>query len=73
MRAASERGYLAPTPIQAAAVPEILRQRDVQGSAQTGSGKTAAFVLPLLQLLMAGRVDTPRRTHLKCLCEERSL
>ena len=73
VRAASESGFLAPTPIQAAAIPDILRQRDLQGSAQTGSGKTAAFVLPLLQLLMAGRVDTPLRTRALILVHTREL
>jgi ATP-dependent RNA helicase RhlE len=73
VRATSERGYLAPTAIQAAAIPEILRQRDVQGCAQTGSGKTAAFVLPLLQLLVAGRIEAPRRTRALILVHTREL
>jgi len=52
-RAACDAGYLAPTPIQRAAIPDILRRCDLQGCAQTGSGKTAAFVLPLLQQWLA--------------------
>ena len=56
MRAIAERNYSAPTPIQALAIPAVLAGRDVQASAQTGSGKTAAFALPLLQLLSC----TPR-------------
>ena len=44
-------GYLNPTPIQEKAIPEILKKKDILGCAQTGTGKTAAFVLPLLQLL----------------------
>jgi ATP-dependent RNA helicase RhlE len=54
LRAIAERDYLAATPIQAAAIPAVLRGGDVRASAQTGSGKTAAFVLPMLQLLSAG-------------------
>ena len=47
-------GYEVATPIQAKAIPAILDGRDVVGLAQTGTGKTAAFALPLLQHLMAG-------------------
>jgi ATP-dependent RNA helicase RhlE len=49
------QGYTTPTPIQASAIPVILAGRDVIGMAQTGTGKTAAFVLPILQRLMQGR------------------
>ncbi|AUY10604.1 MULTISPECIES: DEAD/DEAH box helicase [Aeromonas] len=48
----SELGYATPTPIQSAAIPAILAGRDLLAGAQTGTGKTAAFVLPLLELLM---------------------
>ncbi|MCM8794350.1 MAG: DEAD/DEAH box helicase [Candidatus Omnitrophica bacterium] len=48
-------GFLRPTPIQAQAIPHILAGRDVIGSAQTGTGKTAAFVLPILHRLMEGK------------------
>src|SRR3954469_24541506 len=51
LRAVAERTYTDPTPIQAAAIPAILRGGDVWASAQTGSGKTAAFALPVLQQL----------------------
>ena len=51
LRAIAEKGYLAPTAIQTAAVPAILQGRDIVASAQTGSGKTAAFALPLLDRL----------------------
>src|SRR5881628_3422712 len=58
VRAVHALGYEAPTPIQREAIPPILAGRDVTGTAQTGSGKTAAFLLPILQRLMkepAGR------------------
>ena len=48
-------GYTTPTPIQAQAIPHALQRRDVLGLAQTGSGKTAAFVLPMLSMLEKGR------------------
>ena len=51
LRAVTEQGYTEPTPIQAKAIPPILQRRDVMGAAQTGTGKTAGFTLPLLQLL----------------------
>jgi ATP-dependent RNA helicase RhlE len=51
-------GYTAPTPIQLQAMPAVLQGKDVMGMAQTGTGKTAAFALPILQRLMSG----PRRS-----------
>lgn len=52
LRAVSELGYLEPSPIQIQAIPAILSGKDVLASAQTGTGKTASFVLPILQKLM---------------------
>ena len=52
VRAVSERGYTEPTPIQAQAIPVVLKGGDLLGGAQTGTGKTAGFTLPLLQRLM---------------------
>ena len=58
-QALKEKGYVEPTPIQAKAIPTILAGRDVIGVAQTGTGKTAAFVLPLLEQMAA---TPPQRT-----------
>jgi ATP-dependent RNA helicase RhlE len=60
LRAVVASGYLAPTAIQAAVIPAIMRGKDVLGSAQTGTGKTAAFALPLLQSLLDGRSGARR-------------
>ncbi|TCV98060.1 ATP-dependent RNA helicase RhlE [Biostraticola tofi] len=51
LRALSEKGYTEPTPVQQQAIPYVLQGRDIMASAQTGTGKTAAFTLPILQLL----------------------
>ena len=53
LRALSEQGYTHPTPIQEQAIPVVLQGRDVMGAAQTGTGKTAGFSLPIIQLLLA--------------------
>ena len=64
--ALKESGYSKPTPIQAEAIPALLEGRDLLGCAQTGTGKTAAFALPILQRL----VDSPKKAapkHSRCL------
>lgn len=55
VRAVTERGYTTPTPIQEQAIPHILMARDVVGLAQTGTGKTAGFTLPMIEILAGGR------------------
>ncbi len=55
LRAIAEKGYLHPTPIQAQAIPVVLSGRDVMGVAQTGTGKTASFVLPMMDILSGSR------------------
>jgi len=53
LKAVQESGYTEPTPIQSAAIPFVLKRRDLIGIAQTGTGKTAAFTLPILTVLAA--------------------
>ncbi len=53
LRALADQSYVHPTPIQAEAIPVVLQGRDVMGAAQTGTGKTASFSLPIIQLLLA--------------------
>lgn len=58
LRAVTEQGYIKPTPIQQQAIPAILQGQDIFASAQTGTGKSASFTLPLLQRL--GNTSRPR-------------
>ena len=55
LRAVEDTGYTEPTPIQASAIPSVLMMRDIIGIAQTGTGKTAGFVLPMIDILAHGR------------------
>ncbi len=69
LRAVDESGYTTPTPIQAQAIPVVLAGKDVMGGAQTGTGKTAAFALPILQRLlpMANSSPSPARHPVRAL------
>src|SRR5262245_50766061 len=71
LRAVSEKGYSTPTPIQLQAIPAVLSGRDVLAGAQTGTGKTAAFVLPILQRL--GRASAQRAPRALVLTPTREL
>jgi ATP-dependent RNA helicase RhlE len=69
MRAVADAGYTTPTPIQSQAIPVIIQGKDVMGAAQTGTGKTAAFTLPILQRLMvhANASASPARHPVRAL------
>jgi len=67
LRAVSEQGYTAPTPIQAQVIPVVLAGRDVMAGAQTGTGKTAGFTLPLLERLTASTPAPGNRRHIRAL------
>ena len=73
LRAATELGWTIPTPVQVQAMPAILRGADVQAQAQTGSGKTGAFALPLLQALQGQAPNAPRRVRALVLVPTREL
>src|SRR6187455_2597069 len=74
LRAVAHEGYTEPTPVQAQAIPLVLDGRDVLAGAQTGTGKTAAFVLPMLQRLHASRpVGGPRAVRALILTPTREL
>lgn len=65
LKALSAEGYTNPTPIQEQSIPHVLAGRDLLGCAQTGTGKTAAFAIPVLQQL--SKHNTPRHRKIKCL------
>jgi ATP-dependent RNA helicase RhlE len=62
LKALADEGYVNPTPIQAQAIPGVMAGRDLLGIAQTGTGKTAAFALPILHRLAEDRKPAPRRS-----------
>ncbi len=67
LRAVAEQGYVQPTPIQQQAIPAVLQGRDLMASAQTGTGKTAGFTLPLLQLLVQNAPHAKGRRPVRAL------
>lgn len=73
LRAIDEKGYRQPSPIQAAAIPAVLSGRDLMAAAQTGTGKTAGFTLPILELLHAKGVAHPHRIRALVLTPTREL
>jgi ATP-dependent RNA helicase RhlE len=76
LEALTEEGYSSPTPIQQQAIPLLLNRRDLLGCAQTGTGKTAAFAIPILQLLStdkAKQANAPRRIKTLVLTPTREL
>ncbi len=73
LKALQNKAYAQPTPIQQSAIPPALLGRDVLGSAQTGSGKTAAYALPALQHLATQTLLSPRRTLVLVLVPTREL
>ncbi|MEM8698041.1 MAG: DEAD/DEAH box helicase, partial [Pseudomonadota bacterium] len=72
LKAVEEAGYTTPTPIQEQAIPHALTGRDVLGIAQTGTGKTASFTLPMISLLAKGRARA-RMPRSLILCPTREL
>ncbi|TGG91288.1 DEAD/DEAH box helicase [Natronospirillum operosum] len=71
--AVRQKGYTQPSPIQAKAIPAVLQGRDVMAAAQTGTGKTAGFTLPVLQLLSAGQRAKPGAVRALVLTPTREL
>lgn len=67
LKALDTEGYTTPTPIQQQAIPVVLQGRDLLGCAQTGTGKTAAFAIPMLQLLDASKKANPAARGIKAL------
>jgi len=73
LRAVNEKGYTEPSPIQVEAIPAVLAGRDIMAAAQTGTGKTAGFTLPILQLLHQGDEPHPHRIRVLILTPTREL
>jgi len=71
--ALDEIGYVSPTPIQSQAIPDLIEGRDMLGCAQTGTGKTAAFALPILNAMTQDSQNSPRRIRTLIMCPTREL
>jgi ATP-dependent RNA helicase RhlE len=67
LKALKTEGYTTPTPIQAQSIPLILQKKDLLGCAQTGTGKTAAFAIPIIQLLHENKTPPQGKRNIKCL------
>ena len=67
LRAIHDAGYTIPTPIQAQAIPQVLAGRDLLAAAQTGTGKTAGFTLPILHHLTSRPLPSPKPGRPRCL------
>ena len=67
LRAVKEQGYDEPTPVQKEAIPVILKKRDILAGAQTGTGKTAGFTLPMLELLHRHKDEKRKRHQVRAL------
>ena len=73
LQAVKREGYTTPSPVQARAIPPLLEGRDVLGIAQTGTGKTAAFALPVLHIMAKGHLRNPRTIRALVLSPTREL
>jgi ATP-dependent RNA helicase RhlE len=73
LRAVTENGYQQPTPVQVAVIPEVLAGRDLLATAQTGTGKTAAFALPILDMFHAKPARGDGRIRARILTPTREL
>jgi len=67
LKALKTEGYTTPTPIQEQAIPLVLQRKDLLGCAQTGTGKTAAFAIPIIQLLVQDKAPVQVKKNIKCL------